>query len=116
MKIVLVSAFMIILWGCGKEQPKIDIPENLEVTKLSDILKSPAEYQGKRVLLSGIASYVCPSGCYMVYQEGSQSIEIYPKGFKFPRLKKGTPVKIYSEITAGKERVIITVLKLEEIK
>lgn len=111
----MVSAICItmFLWCCGREKSKMEIPEGIEVTRLLEILENPIKYHGKNVLLSGFVNSVCPSGCDMVYQEGAIAVTIYPKGFKFPKMKKGQPIKVYAEVTAGEERVIISALKFE---
>jgi hypothetical protein len=114
--VVIVIWVMIFFLGCRKEKPQIEIPKNMEITKLSDILRNPADYHNKKVLLQGFVVSVCESGCHIVYQEEKNTIEIYPKGFKFSRMKKGTPIKVYAEVTAGKERAIISVLKLEVVR
>jgi len=111
---VIFMCIIIPFSGCSKEKSEIEIPKDIKATKLSDILNNPVEYNGKKVLLSGFVVSVCPSGCDMVYQEDNITTEIYPKGFKIPRMKKGQPIKIYAEVTAGKERVIVSALKIEK--
>ena len=52
----------------------------------------------------------------MVYSEGKESYTLFPKGFKIPKMKKGQPVKIHAEVYEGKERTVISALKIEEVK
>lgn len=96
-----------------KNKIGMDIPSDMKVTKLAEILDNPNSYHNKKVLLEGTVAMVCPSFCDLTYQEGTKSIEIYPKDFKFFKIKKGQQVRIYAEIKAGKERVIISALGLE---
>lgn len=116
-KIITIIVFVVLFSGCGKEKSKIDIPKNIAVTKLSEILKKPPDYHEKKVLLEGTVAFV--SSCHIVYQEGMDSIEICLeslKGFECPIFKKGQRIRVYAEITAGRERVIVSPLKIEEVQ
>lgn len=74
------------------------LPKNVELTKLSEILKAPKKYKGKEVVIQG--NYVarcCPTD--FIYKEGLDSIEISPKGFdQWGSIKRGTPVRVSGTI------------------
>lgn len=70
-----------LLLGCAREESKVSIPPDMEVTKLADILKNPVDYDNKKVLLQGVVGrgcLACPSD--FPYQEGVDSIKIFVKG------------------------------------
>ena len=108
--------FMIILFLSvpARSEGVPSIPSGMETTKLADIFNNPVAYDGKKVLLVGTVANICPtSGCHFIFQESGETIRIYPKGFKLPKLKKGKPISIYAEVRAGEKRVVITALGLE---
>lgn len=113
-RIIMMIICVIFFSGCHREGTKIEIPKDIKITKLSEILKSPIDYHQKKVLLEGNVAFV--THCHLVYQEGRDSIEIHFDGFKCPHLKKGQRIRVYAEITAGKERVIVLPLKIEEVR
>lgn len=117
LKMSLFIVVSVLLLGCSQrleaKKMGIDIPGDVEVTKIVQILNNPNNYNGKKVLLKGKVAKVCHSLCHFTYQEGRTSIDIYPKDFKLLGLKKGQKVKVYAEIKAGKERVIISALGIE---
>lgn len=80
------------------EQMGQAIPKNVAQVKLSEILKSPAKYKGKEVVLQGNYGSKCCATDFN-YKEGLDGIEISPSGFdNWQNLKKGTPVKIYGVV------------------
>lgn len=107
----IMAAFVVI--GCS-ENGKITlgqaIPANSDITKLTDILASPAQFTGKTVVLKGVISGQCPSLCEFFYKEGVQQATVFPQGFKFPKLPTGKPVTVYAQITAGEENVVVSAL------
>lgn len=94
----------------------LNIPLEAKAIKLAEIIENPAVYHGKKLLLEGVFAGACPSLCDFTYREGAKSITVYPQDFKLPKIKKGQRIKIYAEITAGKERVVISALGMEVIK
>ena len=112
--LAMIIPIIMFFSGCSKEMSKVDIPKNMEATKLADILKRPTNYHEKKVLLEGVVAFA--SSCHIVYQEGVDSIEIYLAGSECPVLKKGQRVKVYAEIVTGKERIVISPIKLEVVK
>lgn len=115
-KIVCVFWLAMVLFfsGCAREESTVNIPADMEVTRLAEILENPVDYDGKKVLLEGVVGrgcLRCPSD--FPYQEGVHSIKIFVKGFRLPRLKPGQPIRVYAEVKAGEERAIISALALE---
>jgi hypothetical protein len=103
-----------LLIGCVGKERAVSIPAGMEVTRLSDILKNPVDYDNKKVLLEGIVGpgcLACPSD--FPYQEGVDSIKIFVKGFKRPDLRPAQPIRVYAEVKVGEERVVISALALE---
>ncbi len=106
-----------LLTGCAREEVAVNIPVDMEVTKLAQILENPALYDNEKVLLSGVVGHgclKCPGD--FPYQEGADTVEIFTKGFHRPRLRKGQPIRVYAEIKAGEKKVVISALAMEVIK
>ena len=109
---------VIMFSGCGKgkgTQLGADIPPQAPMVSLSDILKSPGEYHGKKVVMKGIVSGQCPSLCEFFFTDGAHKVTMYPHGYSFPKLETGRRVTIYAEITSGTGQVVFSALgvKLE---
>ena len=112
--IPLAVVTLLLLSRAREETEMLAIPHDMEVTKLARILENPALYDNKKVLLEGVVGrgcLRCPSD--FPYQEGVNSIKIFVKGFRLPRLKPGQPIRVYAEVKAGEERAIISALALE---
>jgi hypothetical protein len=103
-----------LLTGCVRKERAVSIPAGMEVTRLSDILENPADYDNKKVLLEGTVGAGCLScpGDFP-YQEGANSIKIFVKDFRRPDLRRGQPIRVYAEVKAGEERVVISALAME---
>lgn len=116
MKKMLFCLVMIIplLTGCAREETAVSIPAGMEVTRLSDILENPADYDNKKVLLEGTVGagcLACPSD--FPYQEGANLIKIFVKGFRRPNLRRAQPIRVYADVKVGAERVVISALAME---
>lgn len=109
---ILFLQAALLLFSCKSGDLGAAPPDNTPSVKLADILASPADYHGKKVVLHGIVSAQCPSLCEFTYKEGTLSTLVYPQGFKFPKLDIGKPVTLYSEITNGTGQVVVTALGL----
>lgn len=113
--IPLAGLILAVLTSAGCNSGKscgAGIPEDAKLTTLAEITASPDRYHGKKVLLRGLVSGQCASLCEFYYQEGKETVEIYPSGFKLPKLEKGRRVSVYAQVTSGTERVVITALGL----
>lgn len=93
---LVVIAMGMFLSGCGKQerlgQP---IPSDVPTAKLAQIMKNPAAYKDKEVVLQGnYAGHCCATD--FIYKEGLNGAEVYYPGFSVPQGKSGRPVKIYS--------------------
>lgn len=89
--------------ACGKKahfgQP---LPSNVPVVKLADILKEPASYKNREVVLQGsYGSYCCASD--FSYREGVEGIEVVPTGFESPKVDRGRTVRIYGIVRVGRK-------------
>lgn len=74
------------------------IPKNTPTVKLAEILKTPAKFKEKEVVLQGNYGSKCCASDFN-YKEGLDGIEVSPSGFdNWQSLKKGTPIKIYGVI------------------
>jgi hypothetical protein len=117
MIIPLAAVTFLLLSRAGGEIEMLAIPPDMEVTKLREILENPAAYDGKRVLLEGLVGpgcLTCPGD--FPYQEGVHSIQMLTEGFRRPRLRRGQPIRVYAEVKARKERVIISALAMEVVR
>jgi hypothetical protein len=94
--VVVFLAVTLASAGCGKGKVRYGeaIPGSLELVKLKQIIEAPDVYKDKEVVLEGnYGSYCCPSD--FSYKEGTEAMEVAPKGFPTPRLDRGEPVRIY---------------------
>ena len=97
----------------AKTQLGVDIPQNEPVVKLAAVLENPDAFDGKKIVMKGIVSGQCPALCEFFFKDGIHSATIFSQGFKFPRLKTGKPVTIYTEIIRGEGQVVFSALGLE---
>lgn len=114
-KILLLCLLLAALLaaGCAGEEAAVSIPAGMERTRLADILENPSAYDGKKVLLEGVVGRGCLSCPDFPYQEGVDTIQIFVRDFSRPALRAGQPVRVYAEVEAGEERVIISALAME---
>lgn len=111
--VVLLTTAVGLLSGCGKKagsQLGVDIPAGAPVVKLADVMSSPADYNGKQVVIKGRISGQCPSLCEFFMKEGPHQATIFPKGYKFPKFETGSPVTVYAAVTAGAQNVVLNAL------
>ena len=117
----LLLVTQLFFLGCARTENAVSksaglkIPADEKVTSLSEVLKNPEVYHQKKVLLEGIFVGACPSLCDFTFQDGVNTITMYPKGFKLPKIQKRQRIRVYTEITVGKERVVVSALGLEEV-
>ncbi len=90
-----------------------EIPKDLSITSLAVVVENPADYDGKTIVLKGIVSSVCASRCHFIFQDGVQTVAIYPRGFKLPKMKRGNAVTVYTEVIAGQGQTVFSALGLE---
>lgn len=64
---------------------------------LETVLKNPAAYQGKTIILEGNFAKRNCKYCFM-YKEGLDSVKIEPQGFDSPDFAPGTPVRIKGRV------------------
>ena len=62
--------------------------------------------------MRGVVTGQCASLCEFFMLDGAETATIFPQGFKFPKLDKGSSVTIYALITSGEENVVISALGL----
>lgn len=96
------------------------IPKNAQQVKLAEIIKTPAKYKGKEVVLQGNYGSKCCATDFN-YKEGLDGIEISPEGFEeWQNLTKGTPIRVYGTINViergGGENIIHMTAKGLETK
>lgn len=109
---VLISAITVA--GARAEvQLGVEIPESQSAVRLDAVIKNPAEYNGKVIVLKGIVSGQCASLCEFFFRDGIHTATIYPQGFNFPKLKRNNPVTIYAQVISGEEQVIFSALGLK---
>lgn len=100
---VLIALSVIPFVGCGKAKSGQPIPSNVPVVKLADVLKDPAFYKDREVVLEGnYGYYCCPSD--FSYREGLEGIVVAPVGFESPKADRGQPVRIYGVVRVGERR------------
>jgi uncharacterized protein YdeI (BOF family) len=88
--VALLAAVLLLSVGCGRSESGNVYGEavsGLGLTKVSDILARPGEYDGKTVALQGKIAQECPSGCWFNLQDetGVIYVDINPSGFAIPQ-------------------------------
>ncbi|MDG5816062.1 hypothetical protein QA601_13295 [Chitinispirillales bacterium ANBcel5] len=113
--IIALSSFVYLFAGSSKQTEHYgeSVPADAEVVALSDIISDPDQYHDKKVVMEGVLTGQCASLCKFNYSEGNDVTVVHLSGFKAPRLAVGTRVRIYSRITAGENRFVITTTGLE---
>ncbi|MBU4055511.1 MAG: hypothetical protein KKA41_14195 [Proteobacteria bacterium] len=91
----------------------VDIPTTEPLVGLASVMGNPAEYDGKAIVMKGFVSGQCASLCEFMFRDGMHTATIYPQGFKFPKLKKGKPVTIYTQVISGEGQVVFSALGLK---
>lgn len=109
-KTLVFSLSLITSISAFAEQMGKAIPKDAQQVKLAEILKSPAKYKGKEVVLQGNYGSKCCADDFN-YKEGLDGIEISPSGFdNWQHLKKGTPIKVYGVVNViergGGEKIV----------
>lgn len=94
---------VILLAGCSKAQFGQPIPAHVQAVKLADILKDPASYKDREVVLEGNYGYYCCPDDFS-YREGLEGIEVAPVGFASPKAERGRPIRIYGVVRVGEKR------------
>ncbi|MEM5799954.1 MAG: hypothetical protein QXZ43_04810 [Candidatus Aenigmatarchaeota archaeon] len=105
---VAMSFFVTVLFllplGCRESKYGQAIPANIKVVKLKEIIKNPENYKDKEVVLEGNFGGICCAADFN-YKEGSEVVEVYPKGFSIPKLNRGKPIRIYGVVRTIKKMV-----------
>mgnify|MGYP001102786173 CR=1 FL=1 len=109
---VLIFGFNISLAAAGTLLGK-EIPKDLPVTSLAVVVDNPADYDGKTIVLKGVVSSICASRCHFIFQDGVQTVAVYPRGFKLPKMTRGSAVTVYTEVIAGQGQTVFSALGLE---
>jgi hypothetical protein len=115
---VVLFAAVVFAFGCGESAPGsgkrfgVEIPSDQPVVDLASVLKNPAEFDGKSIVMRGVVSGQCASLCEFFLLDGAHTATIYPQNFSFPKLERGSNVTIYALITSGEENVVISALGL----
>jgi hypothetical protein len=109
-KAFILSLSLLASFSAFAQQMGQAIPKDAQQVKLSEILKSPAKYKGKEVVLQGNYGSKCCATDFN-YKEGLDGIEITPSGFdNWQNLKKGTPIKVYGVVNViergGGEKIV----------
>lgn len=101
---VMVIVIMLIEHVEGKARYGEAIPKNSKVVKLKEILEHPDTSKDKEVVLEGNYGNNCCASDF-VYKEGIEAVEVYPKGFPTPELKRGKPIKVYGIVRSVEKGV-----------
>lgn len=111
--ITVLAAAWAISGGCGHgggggDSLYGEAMSGLSITKISDILARPGEYDGKAVALRGKIVQECPTGCWfnLEDQTGVIYVDIKPSGFAIPQYT-GKEVTVEGTVTVRGQRVMI---------
>ena len=99
--------------GCGSSGSGdfgLEIPDDVAMVNIQEVLDAPDKYSGQRVKLTGNISTCCPSGCNFTLQDGAFKTIIFPQGYKLDPKSAGKRATVYAEITSGEENVVLTAM------
>ena len=89
---VVLAALLAAIWttGCGGQNAKVygkEIPADVELTSMSDVVEDAAAFDGKPVLLEGHITSECPSGCWFWLQDESGQLYVtsHASNFSIPQ-------------------------------
>jgi len=104
----LLPLFFILFFYCGSKKVNYgkEIPQNLTLTKIREILNASSQYKDKEVLISGKIISECGSGCWFFIQDENNDViyvDLAPAKFAIPQLI-GKEVLVYGKV---KENQII---------
>jgi hypothetical protein len=101
----------LILSGCGRKEADSygQKMSGQPLTKVSDILKDPANFDGKTVTIQGKIISECPSGCWFDIQEETAVlyVDLYPSGFAIPQ-KTGKQVAVEGTVSVRDNKPMLT--------
>jgi len=111
----LLPLFFVLIFYCGSKKVNYgkEIPQNLPLTKIREILNAPSQYQDREVLISGKIISECGSGCWFFLQDetGMIFVDLAPSQFAIPQFI-GKEVLVYGKV---KEKQLIGLgVKLKE--
>lgn len=108
--IIPTIVFSLFLWGC--QSPKGDFGEpftQAEETPIKDLLKNPADFDGKTVKVSGEITEICPSGgwFYLKNEGALVFVNLHPRNFAIPQAVGSTAI---AEGSVKKEGINIEIV------
>jgi len=112
--LMVFAAFILsslILGGCGSKKGETqfgEIPSNLQVTNIDDIVSRPQEYQDQDVAIEGKIVQECPTGCWFNLQDatGVIYVDINPSGFAIPQYT-GKEVRVEGKVVLRGPKAMI---------
>jgi multidrug efflux pump subunit AcrA (membrane-fusion protein) len=113
----MLLATLMLSGGCGS-QSTIGTPAAADTpaVPLADVLASPADYNGKTVVLLGTLAAQCQALCDFTYKEKNQSVTIHMEsGKKAPRMKSGSQLRVTASVLQGERQTVFTALGLERL-
>lgn len=114
-----IAMFFFITTGCSQAGSSSyfgeKIPQNATESDLSNIIANPSNFNDKSVVLEGVISGQCASLCWFSFRSGTDVVEMFPIGFTPPKLDNGTRVRVYTTVSVGTERIVLSVLGMELI-
>jgi len=95
-QILLLLLFVVLFWGCAEQ--KSENSKDVKSTKLAEILKQPADYFEKEVVISGNYFTGCSSSCCdneFILKDGIDQIKVLKsKEVKLPEMKIAQPILV----------------------
>ncbi len=85
---------MLFVAGCGGAEAKVHgkaIPDDLVMTLIKNLADDPGTFDGRLVLVSGVVSSECPSGCWFWLKDATGEIYVttHAANFAIPQHVKG---------------------------
>jgi uncharacterized protein YdeI (BOF family) len=118
--ILMVLSAAILLLGCNKKQPEVTTNENIETTKLSEILTKTDNFADKIVTVNGNFFASCSDSCCdneFILKDGINQIKVFKsKELELPKMKPSQPIRISGILKATAENPVIMASSVEIIK
>ena len=115
----LVFLAALLLAGCGdqKASASASTNENANVTKLAKILKQPADYADKNILVNGNFFPACSDSCCddeFVLRDGISQIKVMKNAkVEMPEMKNAQPIRVVGMVKATAQSPFIQATAIE---
>lgn len=97
-KYILLLSIAGLALGCSSDKKiGMDIPSGITPSKLSEVLKEPAKYNDKQLVLEGNYGKCCAEGCddEFFLKEKMNFVKVMLKDSTLTNIPEGKPIRVY---------------------